>query len=90
MTREEAFKIMKRPVGGEWEYDWIRRFVELGMLKLDEPEDAFTKFKKAMDHLGYHDNSCIWRDLKTAFDVANVKIVETSSVPRPASNSEAK
>lgn len=42
MTRDEAFNIMKRPVGGEWEYDWIRRFVELGMLKLDEPEIVYS------------------------------------------------
>jgi hypothetical protein len=89
MTREEAFKIMKRPVGGEWEYDWIRRFVELGKLKLDDPEppSAMTIFCKEMNWPeGGHSYQILFRSLEKA----GLKIVEASSLPRPQSSTPEK
>lgn len=77
MTRDEAIKVFKRGViGGNWEADWIDKFVALGMLKLDEPKSAADKFRAAMNDLGYKGNSCVWPDLETALNVAGVRIVE--------------
>src|SRR5687768_7458636 len=77
MTRDEAIEIWDSQPNDFLEpADIIDKFAALGILKLDEPKSANSKFMDAMIARGYPQNSNLFADILFALDAAKTKIVE--------------